>query len=463
MTSTHAARLHEALPAPACDIAGACSALYDLGALVVVHGPASCLDAYAACDEPRLGSPDHPARIFASGLGEGPAVGGAPSAPLADDAAGDAALAERICALWERFGGPLVALVGTPCSVRVGTGYAAVVHTIEERCEVPVVVVPTRGFAPYGAGVSLALTGLARTLARRGGVQASRRSSHTVNLLGATPLDLARDEDVEGVRDALAASGWRVVSSWARGSSVDELTAGMASAQVNVVLTGSGLPLARWMRDELGIPYVWGTLSGERGTLGLVGYLGRVVAGEADAACPPWGRTGAEGPGDARGLGGRALVVADRVLAESLRRALADELGFSQVDVACAVPAPPDVAALLAEDAGAAGGAGSGLLADGGRGAGVAAGSGDAGDGLGVDHGCVDEEELARLCAASDLDLVVGDPCLRALMPEGAGGSDGPRFLAIPQVGLGGRLTDPDAARSYGPLFTAAALRALGR
>lgn len=515
--------LHAALPAPSSDIAGAFAALRDLGALVIVHGPAACLETYAACDEPRL--VDQPARLFASGLGEAacdggrlssstPCEGGGPSFSPADSAdlvprdssAVDTALVERACALWDAVGGAFIAIVGTPFSTRVGTGYPGAVRAIEAHCGVPTIVLLMRGCASYPAGVSQALLAVAQML-MRGGARPSRRSSHTVNLLGATPLDVARQADVDEARVLLEASSWRVVSCWGMGSDVGALMDGMATAQANVVLTSAALPLARWMRAELGIPYVWGTLSGAHGPADLIARLGHIAAGEDVPAYPGRRADAVNLSGDpdvahSEGAGRRALVVADPVLAESLRGALEDDLGFSQVDIATAVPLPADVAALFAEDAAA------GL-----RGAEPAPDPLDAspasprGSRSGLpcrgDLGCIDEVRLTQLMAVGTYDIVVGDPALAALMdveapaeassasnastPAGlvsegapasnafapAGSASGgrlvpnvpatmaPRLVPIPQVGLGGRTNLIAAATPYGPRFLDAVRRAL--
>lgn len=398
--------VHMALPGLAADYSGACSALYELGGLMVVHGPHGCGGNCINRDEPRC--VDLPARVFSSSLTDMDATMGR-----------DEVLVQEAVRTWEAVGGAFVAIVGTPATMVNGTDYDAVAREIGRRCGVPVFGVDTSGTQDYTDGAAKALLAVFEMLAAGkesggpGGAGAPR--PHTVNLLGATPLDMARLGYVDAARAELAARGWETVSCWSMGSTLDDLARGL-DAGVNVVLTGAGLPLARRMCARLGTPYVWGTLSGPRSADACAELLERAAAGVGEEAVLPPIPARDEGvaAGACEGPGRRALVVGDQVLAESLRRALEADAGFAQVVVASP-------------------GVGDAPLAR-------------AGDVL---EAC--ELELARFVNAGGFDVVVGDALYAALAHDPACCPCG--FVPVPCVGLSGRFVRPDGVAPFGPAF----------
>jgi hypothetical protein len=80
---------------------------------------------------------------------------------------------------------------------------------------------------------------------------------YKVNILGLTPLDYSGDGQVESIEKWLTDRGFLVGSRFAMGSDLDEL--GRASeAEVNLVVSGTGLGAARAMYEKFAIPSVIG-------------------------------------------------------------------------------------------------------------------------------------------------------------------------------------------------------------
>ena len=66
--------VYTSLPVYTGDVSGVCSALYELGGMIVIHDPSGCNSTYNTHDEIRWY--DHPSLIFISGLKESDAIMG---------------------------------------------------------------------------------------------------------------------------------------------------------------------------------------------------------------------------------------------------------------------------------------------------------------------------------------------------------------------------------------------------
>lgn len=391
---------HVVLPTLAPDYSGAASALYELGGAVVVHDPSGCLGNFVGYDEPRLY--DTHSRVFTSALDEMQALLGK-----------DEALVFAATQAQQITQGAFVAIVGTPNPMILGTDYAAVARLVSERCGAPAFGIETTGLDSYEAGASKAYLGYARAVLapaveRRFGKGAPRWSagaSRRVNLLGATPHDMQRQANVDEAARILGDAGWEVASCWSMGPLADPaaLVEGAAS-QLNVVLAYDGLALAKWMRSEYGIPYVWGCLAGAKGAARCLDEMEALAAGGHPAGPQP---APAEGP--------RALVVADQVMGEGMRRSLVADRGFSGADVVS--PYRCERAAMAPGDAAEA-----------------------------------DEEDLAARIRSDRYALVAGDPLLTGFADEGSRA----RFALLPQAAISSRLHWDDDVCPFGEGFLAA-------
>ena len=222
------------------DVSGACSALFELGGMVVIHDPSGCNSTYNTHDETRWY--DHDSLIFITGLVERDAILGNDDKLVRDVV--DAALELR-----PRF----IALCNSPIPFISGTDFAAICRLIERACGIPCFYVRTNGMHDYVCGAGNAWVALAERFVGELPVRPG-----TANILGATPLDLGIAGSDASLRSFVVDAGFEVTSCWAVGSSLDEL-AQAAQAQVNLVVSAAGLPVAQWLRDRFGTPYVVGT------------------------------------------------------------------------------------------------------------------------------------------------------------------------------------------------------------
>lgn len=243
-------RSYRILPVYAGDVSGACSALYELGGMVVIHDPSGCNSTYNTHDETRWYDQD--SLIFLSGLTERDAVLGDDNKLLEDTVR--AALSLR-----PRF----IALVSSPLPFINGTDFPALAALLRKRTGLPCFFVPTNGMHDYirGGGQALAL------YAEHFVTGAAPRRPGTINILGATPLDLGLRGDPNSLRRFAAEAGFDVLSCWAMGDPPEAL-ARAGEAAVNLVVSALGLPAARTLQRCFGTPYVTGMpVDGFRGLL----------------------------------------------------------------------------------------------------------------------------------------------------------------------------------------------------
>jgi len=229
----------------AADVSGVCSALFELGGMTVMHDASGCNSTYNTHDEPRWY--DWDSLVFISALTEVNAVMGADDKLAAD-------VTETARELRPRF----IALAGTPIPMITGVDFPGVARVIEKNTGIPTFGFDTNGMHSYLLGVSRALAALAERFCE----PCERDAGPAVNILGATPLDLSVTGTAEALRAAFAAHGWRVNACWAMGSSLEELALS-GRAQVNAVVSSSGLAAARVLQKKFGTPYVVGLPFGE--------------------------------------------------------------------------------------------------------------------------------------------------------------------------------------------------------
>lgn len=243
-------RAYQRLPVYTGDVSGICSALYELGGMVIMHDPSGCNSTYNTHDETRWYEQD--SLIYISALTEREAIVGDDKKFLRD-------VISAANELNPRF----IALVSSPIPFMSGTDFPALARIIERETEIPTFFVPSSGMRDYVAGAGEALSQIARRFVS----EPAQRVPHSVNLLGVTPLDFAGKGSVASLRQRICQEGWEIISCWAMGDSLDTL-ARAGEAQVNLVVSSVGLKAAKVLQERFGTPYVVGApVSGFTGTL----------------------------------------------------------------------------------------------------------------------------------------------------------------------------------------------------
>lgn len=224
------------------DTFGVCSALFELGGMVIMHDASGCNSTYTTHDEPRWY--DMESMVYISGLSEMEAIMGDDEKLIGDivDAANN---------LHPKF----IAIVGTPIPTMTGFDFTAVAELVEDRTGIPTFGFDTTGMNTYVQGAAKAFEGIARRFVKR---DVEKTEYLSANILGLTPLDFSVNGSDASMVKFLENAGFTIISKWAMGSTLEELTeAGRAS--VNLVVSATGLGVAKVLRELFGTPYVVGT------------------------------------------------------------------------------------------------------------------------------------------------------------------------------------------------------------
>ena len=245
------------------DAFGVCSALYELGGLCVMHDASGCNSTYNTHDEPRWY--DFDSMVYISGLSEMEAIMG-----------DDQKFIDDIVYTAKELSPNFIAMAGTPIHTMIGTDFKAIANIIEKETNIPTFGFDTTGMHSYVSGAYKAFEALAKRFLKRNDKESrgekkesidkeSREAKNTiikVNILGATPLDFSINKSVEAMVDLLKENNFEVISTWAMGSSLEYIK-NAGDADVNLVVSYSGMGAAKYMYENLNIPYVIGTPFGK--------------------------------------------------------------------------------------------------------------------------------------------------------------------------------------------------------
>lgn len=286
------------LPLLAADYSGALSVLGGMGGYVLLCGPAGCLENYTGMEDPEWFTAPGP--VFTSDMREKDVVFGI-----------ERSLKQRVRAYVERFRPPFIALVGTPVTSLIGSDLAGIAAELEAELGVPAIAAETTGDENYTTGIDAAYRALAARFVAgmaAGGEGVGKHSG--VNILGYTKLDYCDGSDLEALiaHEEQGETAVRCVV----GSCGCEQLAELANAERNLVVSASGLGLARFLRSRFGTPYTCD-----------------LPIGGSDASGVPAIRddVGAK----------RALILGDQVVSNALRAFVEVQYGIS-CDVATCGP-----------------------------------------------------------------------------------------------------------------------------
>lgn len=245
------------------DAFGVCSALYELGGLCVMHDASGCNSTYNTHDEPRWY--DFDSMVYISGLSEMEAIMG-----------DDQKFIDDIVYTAKELSPNFIAMAGTPIPTMIGTDFKAIANIIEKETNIPTFGFDTTGMHSYVSGAYKAFEALAKRFLKRNDKESRAEQKESVdkegrehqnsrikvNILGVTPLDFSINKSVEAMVDLLKENNFEVISTWAMGSSLEYIK-NAGDADVNLVVSYSGIGAAKYMYENLNIPYVVGTPFGK--------------------------------------------------------------------------------------------------------------------------------------------------------------------------------------------------------
>ena len=228
------------IPIYTADVSGVCSALYELGGMTVMHDPSGCNSTYNTHDEIRWYDQD--SLIFISGLTDIDAIMGNDEKFLRD-----------IEDVAEELKPKFIALASSPIPFMNGTDFPGLARALTAETGIPAFSVSTSGMHDYVYGAGLALSEIARHF-----TGAAEKRKRKLNLLGVTPLDFGPQPMVDAMKRRLEKYGWEILSTWAMGDTLEDLSHA-GEAEVTLVVSSVGIPAANVLREKFGTPFLVGT------------------------------------------------------------------------------------------------------------------------------------------------------------------------------------------------------------
>ena len=347
------------------DVSGVCSALYELGGMVVIHDPSGCNSTYNTHDEPRWYDMD--SLVFISGLSQMDAIMGNDDKFIND-------IVRAAKELKPRF----IALVRTPIPLMTGTDFEGIARVIEKQTQIPVFYFPTSGMHSYVSGAGMALETVARELVlptnanghfKENGIEIENVSNELsvaytkkknqqklnqseqkqienteskqsnskikINILGATPLDFSVNSTLDSIKEFLS-KHFEIISTFAMGSSIEDIQKA-GEADVNLVISSVGFPAAKVLEERFSTPYVIGTP--------VKGFAGIIAEKLIDAAWTGKSQTAyfsvtSSGKSISRATNG-IYIIGESVISQSLKAAMALKQGIDAT-VICPLETEPE-------------------------------------------------------------------------------------------------------------------------
>lgn len=358
------------LPPFAPDYSGVCSALFELGGLIVIHDASGCTGNYTGYDEPRwYGSQS---LVFCSNLRELDVVMGS-----------DDALISKVLRAAADTTPRFIAVLGSPVPMLIGADIPGIAAEIQAQSGIPSFGFNTTGLAYYDKGISAALVTFAKTFVTK----QTHKVLGRVNLLGVTPLDFGNANTLRSLTALLTKRDLEVNCCFAMDCDFDRLC-DAASAQVNLVLSSSGLALAEYFHRQFDIPYCVGlpigTVQTERIIAQLKGSCASTPLPVEKSVPAPCGK--------------RILIIGEQVIAHSLRVCLREDYGFADITVV----SPFTQTKALAEE----------------------------------QDRSIDDERALQTEINAGYDIVIADPLLAQLLAPGAP----TRFISLPHLAISSKL-----------------------
>ena len=347
------------------DVSGVCSALYELGGMVVIHDPSGCNSTYNTHDEPRWYDMD--SLIFISGLSQMDAIMGNDDKFIND-------IVRAAKELKPRF----IALVRTPIPLMTGTDFEGIARIIEKQTQIPVFYFPTSGMHSYVSGAGMALETVARELVlptnanghfKENGIEIENVSNELsvadtkkqnqqklnqseqkqienteskqsnskikINILGATPLDFSVNSTLDSIKEFLS-KHFEIISTFAMGSSIEDIQKA-GEADVNLVISSVGFPAAKVLEERFSTPYVIGTPV--KGFAGIIAekLIDAAWTGKSQAAYFSVTSSGKNISRAANGI----YIIGESVISQSLKAAMALKQGIDAT-VICPLETEPE-------------------------------------------------------------------------------------------------------------------------
>ena len=295
------------LPPFSPDYSGVCSALFPFDTLTVIHDASGCTGNYTGYDEPRWFRSRSP--IYCSGLREIDAI-------LGDDEK----LIKKILYALEDIHPEIIALVGSPVPMVIGTDMDGIAAEIENRTGIRSVGFSTTGLKYYPQGIEMVYKKMVQRILEEDPGEAVKEEN-SVNILGATPLDFGRSNTIEELEALLAQNGFKINGDLWKNVTLSDVVK-LKNAACNIVVSNAGIALADYMEKAFGIPYITGLPYGEKYALLWLEELKECIAKGSNENRKS---EGANEPVKEAHKECRVLILGEQLQANSIRNALRTE------------------------------------------------------------------------------------------------------------------------------------------
>lgn len=300
------------------DTSGALGTLYDLNALGLILDPNGCLSNYMAHDEFRREA--KAPYLVSVGQNQMDMILG-----------NEVPLYRGFRQLIQTSSPSLVAMIGTPVTALLSSDLERYAKDMEEEFGIPAIAIHTSGEKFYDTGTAQAYLQLCRRFVRS---RTKLKPKH-LNLVGVTHLDFGSMEAVAALERQIAEWGWTIQARLGMGSSLEELEQA-ADAELSLVVSVSGLPAARYLQEQFGVPYVADLPVGLCGAARVQAELASASQRKADAF-DPGQEAGDSVDRDEKGWeangASATLIIGEQISANALRF-LAEQKTGEPADVA---------------------------------------------------------------------------------------------------------------------------------
>jgi len=219
------------------DQSGAVSVLYELGGIIVIIDAGGCVGNVCGFDEPRWQVKK--SAIFSAGLRDMDAIMGR-----------DRLLLDKLEKAVKSVNANFVALIGTTVPAVIATDYQGLCKMAERRIKVPVFAVDTNGMCLYDKGASKAYLEAFRCFCN----EKKEVKAGSIGILGCNPIDMSDLASANRLRAIYIAEGYKKVNVYGMNCGIENIK-DASSNEKNIVVSFSGLEVARFLNEKFGTPY----------------------------------------------------------------------------------------------------------------------------------------------------------------------------------------------------------------
>lgn len=191
-------------------------------------------------------------------------------------------LEQAIMEIDQSYSPKILFVVGSSIAAVIGTDVKGVCNYMQDRVNARLIAFDQGGFrGDYTVGNEAVWSLLTKELVRPCAGEEKDRT--TYNLLGVSAGSYRMRSDVWEIENLLSEGfGLKANVKMCMDTSVDAIE-NAGTAGLNIVLREEALPAAKWMEENCGVPYVFGTPYGYSGTLDWLQAVGDLLGRKADS------------------------------------------------------------------------------------------------------------------------------------------------------------------------------------